>query len=246
MRPQKTEAIVLHTYPVKERDKLVVMLTPEQGKMRGWAYGARSLRSRFGAALEPLAKIHVTYLEKENEETVRIETASLLRSLFPAQQHLQSSVAATYLAETVDTFAQSNEPSELMFRLLDRSCDTLLQSEHPAAVVAYFEIWTLKIAGIFPSLTQCADCHGPLDSTLRFDSPKEGFVCANCAGRSTEVIPNEIRDLLVQLLKLPVAEFAALSLSRSELFELRTLAREMRRNFLGHELKSYDVLQALI
>src|SRR5262249_57729163 len=98
MRPERTEAIVLSTYPARERDKLVVFLTPEHGKRKGWAYGARGIKSRFGASLEPLAKVRIGFLEKEAEEVVRIESVDLIRSLFPAQQNLVSSVAATYIA----------------------------------------------------------------------------------------------------------------------------------------------------
>src|SRR3954453_5817853 len=106
VRPHRTEAIILHTFAARERDKLVVFLTPDHGKRKGWAYGARSLKSRFGAALEPLAKVRIVYLEREGDEVVRIESVELVRTLFPAQQHLLTSIAASYLAETVDTFAQ--------------------------------------------------------------------------------------------------------------------------------------------
>ena len=41
LKPERTEAIVLHTFPARERDKLVVFLTPDHGKRKGWAYGAR-------------------------------------------------------------------------------------------------------------------------------------------------------------------------------------------------------------
>ena len=75
MRPERTEAIVLNTYAARERDKLVVFLTPEHGKKKGWAYGARSLKSRFGAALEPLAKVRITFVERESDEVARIESA---------------------------------------------------------------------------------------------------------------------------------------------------------------------------
>ena len=68
MKTERTEAIILHTYPARERDKMVVFLTPDHGKRKGWAYGARAIRSRFGAALEPLAKVRIGYTERESEE----------------------------------------------------------------------------------------------------------------------------------------------------------------------------------
>src|SRR5438093_11356914 len=112
MRPERTEAIILQTFPARERDKLVVFLTPDHGKKKGWAYGARSLKSRFGAALEPLAKVKIGFVERVSEEVVRIESVDLIRSLFPAQQNFVSGIAASYIAQAVDPFAQSSDPTE--------------------------------------------------------------------------------------------------------------------------------------
>lgn len=240
VKVRKTEAIILHTTSSRERDKLVVFLTPDSGKRKGWAYGARSMKTRFGAALEPLAKVNLTFAERESDEIVRIESIDLVRSLFPAQQALVSSIAATYLAETIDTFSQPADPSDLMYRLLDRTCEALLEGKSPLAVVAYAEVWTLKIAGIFPPLRDCHRCHRELSLPIRYDAGESAFLCEDCGGR---VVPNETIDALVSLMRLPVAEFDA---PPDVLFEIRGIARGIRRAFLGHELKSHDVLQGVL
>jgi len=221
---------------------MVIFLTPEHGKRKGWAYGARAIRSRFGAALEPLAKVRIGYLERENDEVVRIESVDLIRSLFPAQQNLVSSVAATYIAELVDTFAQANDPAELIYRLLDRSCEALLEDAPPLAVVTYAEIWMLRLTGIFPSTRDCMQCGEPLGRPLRFDDKLEGFVCTHCAGRDAYLLSNDIADTLSQLQR-PVLEFNA---PTGVLLEIRSLAGTVRRNFLGHELKSFEVLASVL
>lgn len=246
MKPARTEAIILHTFAARERDKMVVFLTPDHGKRKGWAYGARSIKSRFGAALEPLAKVHIVYFEREGEEGVRIESADLIRSLFPAQQHLLSSVAATYIAEMIDTFAPAEDPAELMYRLLDRSTEALLEGASPMAVVAYTEVWILRLGGIFPPTRNCVACGTPLIRPLRFDAALQGFACPGCAGRGADVMANEIADALDAVGKLPVAEFAARCIADEGLFELRALAGSIRRHFLGHELKSFEVLASVV
>lgn len=240
---ERTEAIILHTFPARERDKMVVFLTPDHGKRKGWAYGARAIRSRFGAALEPLAKVRVGYIEKESEEVVRIESVDLVRSLFPAQQNLLSSISATYIAEMVDTFAPANDPAELIYRLLDKSSEALLEGAAAMPIVAYAEIWMLRLAGIFPSIRNCIECGGPLGRPLRFDEKQQGFVCQHCAGRDTVVIDNEVADALETLLRSPVAQFTA---PVNILLEIRSLAGFVRRNFLGHELKSFEVLASVM
>ncbi len=246
MKLEKTEAIVLHTYPARERDKMVVFLTPEHGKVKGWAYGARGIKSRFGAALEPLAKVRLGYAERESEEAVRIESVELLRSLFPAQQELQRSIAATYIAESVDTFAPVGDPAELIYRLLDRSTEALLEMNSPLAVVAYVEIWILRLAGIFPSTRSCMACGGDIGRPLRFDARIEGFVCEDCAGRDTFIVGNDVADELDAIGRLPVSDFAQRRSAPAVLFEVRSLAGTIRRNFLGHELKSFEVLASLL
>ncbi len=246
MKPERTEAIILHTFAVRERDKLVVFLTPEHGKRKGWAYGARGIKSRFGASLEPLSKVRIVFLEKESEEVVRIESVDLIRSLFPAQQNLISSVAATYIAETVDTFALANDPSELIYRLLDRTTEALLGGSPAIPVIAYAEVWMLKLGGVLPTLKHCAECHQPLTRPLRFDVRAQGFVCEWCAAKEAEIVPNDVADALEVILRAPVAEFAASGMSESVLFEIRSLAGQLRRYFLGHELKSFDILASVL
>ncbi len=245
MRTERTEAIILHTFPARERDKMVVFLTPDHGKRKGWAYGARAIRSRFGAALEPLAKVRIGYSEKESEEVVRIESVDLLRSLFPAQQNLVSSISATYIAELVDTFAPENDPAELLYRLLDRTTGALLDGVHALPIVTYAEVWTLRVGGIFPSVRECRECGETLARPLRFDQRIEGFVCGNCAGRDAFLVSNDVADAL-DALRLPVEEFAARALPVDVLMEVRSLAGFVRRAFLGHELKSFEVLASVI
>jgi DNA repair protein RecO (recombination protein O) len=246
MRPQRTEAIILHTFPARERDKLVVFLTPDHGKVKGYAYGARSMRTRFGASLEPLAKVHIGYVERENDEIVRIESVDLIRSLFPAQQNLAASVAASYLAETVDTFAQSGDPAELIYRLLDRTTEALLAGASPLSVVTYAEVWTLRLAGILPSLRNCNVCDEPLGRPLRFDAHAHGFVCPNCAAGDAQVIANDVAAALDAIMRTPVGEIAASEIAPDVLYEVRSLAAFFRRNFLGHELKSYEILSGVL
>lgn len=243
VKPERTEAIILHTFAARDRDKLVVFLTPDSGKRKGWAYGARSIKSRFGAALEPLAKVRIGFLEREGEEAVRIESVDLIRSLFPAQQNLVTSIAATYIAEMVDVFAPAHDPAELIYRLLDRTTEALLAGASPILVVAYAEVWILRLGGVLPSLKECINCGSPLVRPLRFDERLEGFVCDQCATRDTITIDNEVADALHAISRTPVDEFRT---SDEIVFEIRSLAGTLRRHFLGHELKSFEVLAGVI
>ena len=78
---------------------------------------------------------------------------------------------------------------------------------------------------------------------LRFDAKVEGFVCGNCATRDAFVIDNDVARTLDAILHAPVGEFTA---PKEVLFEIRSLAGALRRNFLGYELKSFEVLAGVL
>src|SRR5713226_4035946 len=67
-----TDAIVLRTYNLAEADRIVLCLTRNAGLVRAVARGARRMKSRFGAALEPFTFIKLDFYEKENRELVTI------------------------------------------------------------------------------------------------------------------------------------------------------------------------------
>ncbi|HEV7571960.1 MAG TPA: DNA repair protein RecO C-terminal domain-containing protein, partial [Thermoanaerobaculia bacterium] len=156
------------------------------------------------------------------------------------------SVAASYLAETVDTFAQSGDPAEVIYRLLDRTTEGLLAGASPLRVVTYAEVWILRLAGVLPSLRNCNACDGPLGRPLRFDLGAHGFVCANCGAANAQVIANDVADVLEAIMRMPVGDFAVAEVAPDALIEVRSLAAFFRRNFLGHELKAYEIVAGVI
>ena len=73
MRAYNVPALVLRTYRYGEADRIVVFLTEDRGKRRGVAKNATNSRRRFGAALEPLTRGRVAYVEKDGRELVRVD-----------------------------------------------------------------------------------------------------------------------------------------------------------------------------
>ena len=147
-----TEAFVLRTFTLKEADKVCVFFTRDAGKVRGVAYGARKLRSRLGASLEPFTQVSLTYFQKENKELVSISNCEIIHSQFVTGISSERMGAMQYWAELIDSFMPDHEPNETVYRLIlatlaaiQTADDSLLMT-----VSRYFEIWMLKLAGFFP------------------------------------------------------------------------------------------------
>src|ERR687888_460023 len=158
----ETEAVILHTHKLAEADKIVVCMTERAGLVRGVARGARRLKSRFGAGLEPFTLVQLTYFEREARELVSIKGAEIIKSYFGAARDVEALEALGYLAELVREFAPPNQTDPKLFRML-RACVDALAYEpgQKAALLSYCELWTLRLGGFLPDYRACAGCGGP-------------------------------------------------------------------------------------
>jgi DNA repair protein RecO (recombination protein O) len=144
------EALVLRTYKLGEADRIVVFLTRDRGKKRGVAPNARKSRKRFGAALEPLTEVRVSYFEKERRELVGLNYAEPVRSPMSAVSP-EALGYSHYFAELIDEWAAEADVDEKLYRLGTSALEALLSGAPVEALARYFECWLLRLQGVYPS-----------------------------------------------------------------------------------------------
>ncbi len=243
MRHQSSDAFILGTYPLRERDRIVIFLTRDSGKKRGVARGSRGPKSAFSGALEPMTEAHVLYFEKEGRELVSLDSADVIRSSFPLSKDLDRGLLLFAFAESLQTFVSDSDPAEPFYRLSRHVIDGLYAGAPADAVAAYFDVWILKLSGLFPSPAECAVCGAPLaaEGVLLFDETRPGFVHAECRRGEAQRLSPAGRQTLRRILTSPLDP----SDRMAGLNEVSSVARRARRHFLGHELKSQRVLAEL-
>lgn len=144
------EALVLRTYKLGEADRIVVFLTRDRGKKRGVAPNARKSRKRFGAALEPLTEVRVSYFEKEQRELVGINYAEPIRSPLSAISP-EALGYSHYFAELIDEWAADADVDERLYRLGTSALEALVTGTQVDALARYFECWLLRLQGVYPA-----------------------------------------------------------------------------------------------
>ncbi len=92
----ETEAIILRSYRLAEADKIVIGLTKGAGVVRGVAHGARRLKSKYGASLEPFTHVALQFYEKEGRELVSLRQVDILKSYFALAQNTEAVHALEY------------------------------------------------------------------------------------------------------------------------------------------------------
>jgi DNA repair protein RecO (recombination protein O) len=181
MPVRDSEAIVLRTYPLGDADRLVSVLTRSFGRLKGVAKGARKPKSAFGGMLEPLSYIRLWFHENETRELVRLRQCELVESFLDVQQDPASGLSLAVLAEVSEAVLPERESSDAAFRLLLLAARTIKQTREPAFPLAYFCLWTVKLAGWLPELARCVKC-GRDTSTepMHAAAVYPGLACSRC------------------------------------------------------------------
>ncbi len=257
MRAFQGEALILDVFDLHEKDRIVTLLTRERGKKKGVARGARRKYSRFAGQLQPLAKVAVHWFEKEGRDLVRIGEVELVRPAHKLQQDLDGILLGSYLADHLVEFVQEDEPGDLWFRLLDSTIEALLRGVDRDAAARYFEAWVLRLSGIFPPPRECPVCERPFPrGGAVLPRSDDHLVCVDCAARGVEgpagvgaggglPIGSDVLELLLRVGAERLDSFAARPPGDDTLRRAERLAAEVRRRFLGRELKSYGVIERM-
>src|SRR5262245_14521181 len=102
MAARTSESFVLRSYSFGEADLIVSFLTRDQGKLRGVAKRARRPKSPFGAGLERLSLVRMTYYQRETRELTTLDSCEMIRSPFSLLTNYETGLTLDYLAEVTD------------------------------------------------------------------------------------------------------------------------------------------------
>ncbi len=240
MTLSRERAFVLSAIPLREKDRIVTFLTEHSGKKRGVARGARRLQSIYAGALEPMSECEILYFEKESQDLHRIDSVEVVRSSFALTTSLARALLLPALAESLISFVADSDPSEKFFRLARHCLDALYADVPPQTVAAYFDVWILRLTGVFPSAAVCAQCGEALSGkAVFFDETIPGFVGKSCSRPGVRRLSPGLAAALASIASRTIPD---LELPAAQVAEVLEIAGRVRRHFLGHELKSKRVL----
>lgn len=247
MRRLSAEARLLDVVDLHDSDRIVTFLSPEWGTKRGVAKGAKRKFSRFGGQLQLLSKAVVGWFEKDHVDLVRIESVELVEPPGELLSDLEGILIGSYMAEHLREFAQENEDSELYCRLLESTLKAMAESVPRGLALRYFEIWVLRLAGVFASPDECAHCGKPiLNAGATLSGLSEGISCEECVPRGSGVLTvgAEAVAFLRQSETTPLSRLS--SPAPRALEEIEQVCRRVRNSFLDHELRSYTVMKSTL
>ncbi len=246
MAAEHLHGIVLRTYNLTESSKIVVMLTPERGKLRSVAKGVRRTKSKFGSSLEPITLVEAEVFIKEGRDLQNLSQAETREPFSAIRTDLKRLGLASVMCELMEQMVQENEESTEYFSLLlssltmlsamTRNCETLL---------IFFYLKLLDIAGIFPELHHCIRCRKPAQENIYLDAGSGGVLCAACSAGMGEKMSHGSLRIMERLMKTDWLMLERIKLSVPMVEEMLKALNTYFSYHTGRELKSSQFLRSL-
>lgn len=161
-----TKAIVLNRHDYGEADRILTLITPDQGKISVMARGVRRVKSKLAGGIELFSVSDITFVQGRGS----IGTLSSSR----LNQHyafISTDLDRTMLGYDLLKLLHKNteeQPEPEYFELLKNSFEALNNPELPPVIIKlWFIVQLLKLAGHAPNL-QSDRTGKPLDANQKY------------------------------------------------------------------------------
>lgn len=246
MALKESEAIVLRTYPLREADLLVTLLTRLEGKVKGVARAAKKSRRRFGGALEPLTYVRAYYDDREQHDLARLDSCEVLESPLATEVSYPRAVALGHVAELLDELLPEREPNDAVFRLSLAVLESL-RGPDIWMPVTYFDLWLTRLVGFLPDLSECAVCGCVLNgSRAFFHALGDGLMCLDDKRLASSEISPDSRALAARMFRSPVESFTGDPWPKSRAADLRKFVLQILERHIEKRLVTAGMLDKIV
>ncbi len=254
MAAQKTQAIVIRTFPLQEFHKIITFYTPDFGKVKAVAYGIKSPKSRLSGSLELLNHGTLLFQHRENRELQNITDFNLIDGFDAIRSDFTRITYGCYFAELVDSIASEGIASPEIFNLLHTTYQFLVQTDDVPLLARGFEIKFLDCAGYGPELSRCVHCGSAVKGGttgkfgIVFSVRYGGVFCGECENRdgaAFTIAPGSC-ELLKVLRRSEWERFNRIRASTRNHQELKRLLGNFIEHHTERKLKSLKFIENVL
>lgn len=177
---ETSPAVVLRTRALGEADLLVVLLTPEHGKVEAAARGARNSKRRFPGGL-PSGLRGLASVTRGRGSLPRLDRFEATVDHSPVGRDLDRFAYVAYLCELTDTLVLGRHPDALVFAALCTALEAVVGGTPRPGELRRYELALLRGLGLLPALEVCCACGEPVEvesaQTVAFDAERGGVLC---------------------------------------------------------------------
>lgn len=176
--------IVLRNHKAGE-DRILHILTPQQGVLTAYANKANQLRSKLSSATELLCYSNFVLFHYRDRYVVDKSDPNHL--FFGLRGDFDKLCLASYFAQLALELCPRGEPAEEPLRLLLNTLHYLEEGNRDHRMLkALFELRLLTLTGFMPNLVACRECGSYEADYMLFHLVNGDLLCKNCCDSDHE------------------------------------------------------------
>lgn len=240
------KGLVIKEINTGEADKIITVLTAEEGKISIAAKNARRAKSSLGAGSQLFA--YSDYMLFKGKELYNMSSCQVIEPNYEIRNDIEKLIYCSHILELILDNVQEGEPSEEILQLLLNTLYVISKTNRPLNLVTrVFELRLMSLLGYEPHVISCVNCGKAQDENMYFDFDSSGLVCKNCLNprsRSFLLLPGTVKALKYIMCISPQKLFN-FSLSQESIKELGEISKRYIKEHIGKEYRKLDYLKQL-
>ena len=200
-----TKALVLRETKYKDADKILTVLTADEGKLTVKARGALRKSCKYAAASQILCYSDMTLFGNKGKWS--LNEAQTIEQFLPLREDIEYLALANYFADLLDAVSDEDSPNPEVLQLglnsLFALSRRLYSSEHIKAV---FELRLMCLSGFEPDLYGCVACGEEMPNDALFSLKGGVMHCRGCSPGSVGISMPLSNDVIEAMRYICLAE----------------------------------------
>lgn len=177
----KTKGIIISENYVNDYDKMLVMLTPNLGKISCSAKGARKTKSTLLASTQFLCFGEYVLYKNPTSEIYSINSADIIEVFYNIRIDLEKLEKVSEITKITQKASTENEDNYKILQLYLNTLYVISEKEKNIdLIMSTFKMRLLAILGFAPNILKCTEC-GTTGELNFFSFKDNGFKCPICS-----------------------------------------------------------------
>lgn len=242
-----TDALVIKEKIVNESDRLVTLMTRDRGVINAFAAGAKSIKSKKGAATSLLSFSDFNIEEKNG--IYRIREAAIKHCFFSVGQDILDLALSQYFCEICCVLGTSDSDCEEFLRIILNSLYFLSTKKKSNFFIK--TVTELRIAcecGYKPDLVACCECGKYSEDETAFFKIDDGVLfCSECkSGENCVKVSPAVLKAMRHTVYSELNKLYSFDLSENAAREMSGITEKYITYQTEHHFKTLDFYNSLL
>ena len=234
-----TDGIIINEKPLKDKDKIITVLTRERGVISVFANGAKV--GKHSSATSLLAYSDFSIADTKAGNYV-LKDAVPKQVFFKLREDLTTLSLAQYFAELTYELAPREDRADDELSLILNALHLLCEGKKDKSLIkSVTELRLLTLSGYMPAVECCSSCGKDLNENSFFDCYTGEFFCTDCKkDKKIPAVSLGVLSAVRHICLAPSGKIFSFSLPEDALFALGNLSERYLKNITLKKFKTLE------